>query len=140
MNFTQAVASGFRRYVDFNGRSTRSEFWWWMLFFYAVYTAWFLLLVIMSALGAGALYGVILAVGMLGWFGLFLPSLAVAIRRLHDTNRSGLLYLLVLTGIGGIVLLIWASEPGTVGENQYGPDSAAALGAPVASAQSTWAN
>ena len=32
MNFTQAVESSFRRYVDFRSRSSRSEYWWWALF------------------------------------------------------------------------------------------------------------
>jgi len=72
--------------------------------------------------------------------GLFLPSLAVAVRRLHDTNRSGWWYLIAFTIIGIIPLIIWFATRGTIGDNQYGPDSLSDAGAPAASAQSTWVN
>jgi uncharacterized membrane protein YhaH (DUF805 family) len=54
---------------------------------------------------------------------LFLPGLAVSVRRLHDTDRSGwwvLLFLIPL--IGAIVLLIWYCSRGTPGGNRFGPD------------------
>ena len=54
---------------------------------------------------------------------LFLPGLAVSIRRLHDLGRSGWYFLLILIPlIGTIILLIWFCMRGTVGPNQYGPD------------------
>jgi hypothetical protein len=53
--------------------------------------------------------------------GLALPGLAVTVRRLHDTNRSGWWYAIVLTIIGAIPLTIWFCEEGTQGDNKYGP-------------------
>ena len=57
-------------------------------------------------------------------FGLitFLPGLAVAVRRLHDIDRTGWWFLIALTIIELIVLLVWACQKGTTGPNRYGPD------------------
>ena len=49
-----------------------------------------------------------------------LPSLAVAVRRLHDTDRSGWWFLIVFTGIGAIVLFVWYCFRGTPGQNRFG--------------------
>jgi uncharacterized membrane protein YhaH (DUF805 family) len=54
---------------------------------------------------------------------LLVPSIAVTIRRLHDTNRSGWWWLIAFIPIlGGLVLLIFAVLDGTPGDNRYGPD------------------
>lgn len=54
---------------------------------------------------------------------LFLPGLAVTVRRLHDLGKSGWFYLIALIPIAGfIVLLVWFCKQGTNGDNQYGPD------------------
>jgi uncharacterized membrane protein YhaH (DUF805 family) len=57
---------------------------------------------------------------------LFLPGLAVSVRRLHDLDRTGWWLLIILTGIGLILLLIWFCLRGTTGPNRYGPDPLAA--------------
>jgi uncharacterized membrane protein YhaH (DUF805 family) len=71
-----------------------------------------------------ALAGVPLSVfTTLGSLGMFLPSLSVAVRRLHDTNRSGWLILLGLIPlVGGIILLVFACQRGTIGPNRFGDD------------------
>jgi uncharacterized membrane protein YhaH (DUF805 family) len=56
-----------------------------------------------------------------------LPSLAVAARRLHDTDRTAWWLLLALTGIGIFVLLVWFCFKGTPGPNRFGPDPLASL-------------
>ena len=71
-----------------------------------------------------------LAVGMMGsgerlidvyQLAIFLPSIAVATRRLHDINRSGWWQLIVFTGIGAFVLLYWMVKKGDSGSNRFGP-------------------
>ena len=63
---------------------------------------------------------------------LIIPSLAVAVRRLHDTNRSGWWVLIALLPVlGALVLLVFMVLPGTVGPNSYGEDPKAGL-APAA--------
>ncbi len=53
---------------------------------------------------------------------LFLPGLAVSVRRLHDLDRTGWWLLLVFTVIGVILLLVWDCMKGTPGPNRFGPD------------------
>jgi uncharacterized membrane protein YhaH (DUF805 family) len=53
---------------------------------------------------------------------LFLPNVAVSMRRLHDIHRTGYWVLLIVTIIGIVPLLYWALQAGTVGDNDYGPD------------------
>lgn len=59
---------------------------------------------------------------------LFLPGLAVSIRRLHDIDRTGWWWLIAFTVIGIILLLIWACTRGTAGANRYGADPLSGLG------------
>ena len=103
MGFFGAIKSVLGKYATFSGRARRSEYWWWVVFSFI--WAWIPL--------------VNLILGLL----LFLPSLAVAVRRLHDTGRSGWWLLLGLIPlIGAIVLIIFYATDGQPGENQYGPN------------------
>ncbi len=115
MTFTQAVASGFRRYFDFRTRSSRSEYWWWYLFG--------LLVGIATAILDVILFGGAEILNSISSLALLIPGLAVGVRRLHDLNRSGWWLLIGLTVIGILFpLLYWFVQPGTRGTNQYGPD------------------
>jgi uncharacterized membrane protein YhaH (DUF805 family) len=122
MSFSEAIRDGFDHYVNFEGRASRAAFWWWVLF------------AILVSIAANIIDAIIGApiFSLLAALGLFLPGLSVAIRRLHDTNRSGWWYLIGLIPlIGFIVLLIFFLEQGTPGPNDYGPPPE---GAPVAAA------
>jgi uncharacterized membrane protein YhaH (DUF805 family) len=108
--FTDAVT---KHYFDFNGRTRRTAFWYFVL----VYV---IIAVVLGIIQNVAHLGTILT-GLLG-LALLLPNLGIQVRRLHDTNRSGWWWLIVFTGIGAIVLLVWYCMAGTTGANQYGPD------------------
>ena len=118
MGFGEAVKSCFSNYVTFGGRATRSEYWYWVLF------------VTIASLVALAIDAGVLGFSPSGFspissiFDLvtFLPSIAVAGRRLHDMDRTAWWLLITLTGIGTIVLIIWFCFRGTVGANRFGPD------------------
>ena len=116
MGFTEAVRSVIvERYVDFQGRSPRSEFWWFALFY-------LLLSLVIGAVSAlsDVLGGILNLVVTLG---LLVPSIAVSIRRLHDTDRSGWWILLGLIPlIGTIILIVFYVQRGTDGDNRFGPD------------------
>src|SRR5271155_5587853 len=119
MNFVQAISSGFSNYVKFSDRALRSEYWYWVLFSF--------LGILITAIIDGAL-GITLTYPLFG-LATFLPSLAAAVRRLHDIDRSGWWILLVLIPlVGSIVLIIWHCTKGTAGANRFGPDRMAALG------------
>jgi uncharacterized membrane protein YhaH (DUF805 family) len=112
MTFAQAVSSGLHRYFDFRTRSSRSEYWWWSLF---------------SAL-VGIVTSIIdLSIGVAVFNGitslaLFIPGIAVAVRRLHDINHSGWWFLIAFTIIGILLLIYWYIQPGTRGANDFGAD------------------
>lgn len=124
MSFTEAVQSGFSKYADFSGRSSRSAYWWWALFAFLCLVAGQL---ISLALDTTIVY-IIVALA------LFLPGLAVSVRRLHDLGRSGWWYLIAFVPlIGAIVLLVWFCTAGEDAPNQYGAsaDGAPGFAAPV---------
>ena len=100
-----AIKNCFQKYAEFSGRARRSEYWYFALFNFIV----------------GLLVGWIPFVGLFVSLGLLIPSIAVGVRRLHDTGRSGWLYLLALVPIAGtIVLIIWFCED-SQRDNEYGP-------------------
>ena len=120
MNLTTAIKTCFSKYASFEGRASRSEYWFFVLF---TIVACIAAMVTDSLIGSsidGEAYGFIYLLTALA---LFVPSISVGVRRLHDTDRSGWWYwLFLLPLIGGIVLLVWFCQRGSVGENQYGGD------------------
>ena len=78
MNFTQAITTGFQKYVTFSGRATRSEYWYWTLF---TFIASVVAILVNSTLFP---FSGLSPVNTLVSLGLFLPGLAVSVRRLHD--------------------------------------------------------
>ena len=117
MDFWEAVRSGFSHYVKFDGRASRPAFWWWVLFSFLVYFAASIIdeAVLGSSGGSQTLM-------VLAYVVLFLPSLSVAIRRLHDTDRSGWWVLIGLIPIvGAIVLIIFYLGKSYEASNRFGP-------------------
>lgn len=114
MTFGEAISDGFSKYATFSGRSSRSAYWWWILFYVLV-------IIGVSILDAAAKTAVI---GALVWLGFFLPNLAVLVRRLHDTDRSGWWVLIGLIPlIGAIVLIVFACiDSGPPNKYGQGPD------------------
>lgn len=154
-----------RRYADFQGRSRRMEFWMFQLFTWLLWMVLFILFLViggaalfasgglenrepteasLAALGGGAL--LILGIAAIIWLALLIPSVAVTVRRLHDSNRTGywvlaplipnavalvaqtqdmralgLIATLFQFGLG-ITLLVFYFLPGTTGENRFGAD------------------
>ncbi len=138
------------KYADFTGRAPRAEYWWYTL---AIVIVSLVLTIVESIAGLrGMIFGVYGPLTALFWLATIVPGIAVGVRRLHDTNRSGwwlLLFvpylitmimtaraaaagnlaaiggfgLLSLVGLGlSIVLLVFMVLPGTPGDNRYGPN------------------
>ena len=112
MNFVQSISSGFSSYVNFSDRAIRSEYWYWVLF---IVVCEIVTSIIDYAIGINLTTGI---------FGLvtLLPSLAVAVRRLHDIDRTGWWVLIAFAIIGIFVLIYWAAKEGTRGPNRFGAD------------------
>jgi uncharacterized membrane protein YhaH (DUF805 family) len=100
------------RYAKFDGRAGRAEFWWFVL-------ANFLVMVVLNILGnVSSLFNIVYFVYAVG---VLIPSIAVAIRRLHDTDKSGWWLLIGFVPIVGfIVLIVFYATAGTPGPNKYG--------------------
>ena len=110
MNWYLAVL---KNYAGFAGRARRTEYW----MFALVNTVMYLALMALDYYLNTSIPALIYVLAVL------LPSLAVGVRRLHDTGRSGAWILIALIPlIGSIVLLVFTVQPGTVGPNEYGPD------------------
>lgn len=111
--FAAAVKRFFKKYADFSGRASRSEYWWWTLV--SVIIAVVLNIIVQSgvhytAYGSTAGPGTFVGGALLVIFGLatFIPSLALSVRRLHDSNKSGWMILLgLIPFVGGIILLVF---------------------------------
>jgi uncharacterized membrane protein YhaH (DUF805 family) len=115
MNFGEAIKSGFNNYATFSGRAARSEFWYWALFAFLVTSAG-------GIIDAALIESENGLVAPLLSLALLLPGLAVAVRRLHDLDRTGWWVLICLTIVGIILLIIWDCIKGTAGPNRFGPD------------------
>ena len=119
MNFLNAVKSYFVRWNDFKTRSSRSEYWWATLFTVLVSLALELLNVAIAS-NPPALILTISILVLIFLIFMMIASLALAVRRLHDLDKSGWWYLLIFTIIGIIPLIIWFCSKGTEGENRFG--------------------
>jgi uncharacterized membrane protein YhaH (DUF805 family) len=116
VNFFDAIRSVLTNYVTFSGRACRSEYWYWVLF--AVIASAVLNVLdaaIFNTIDKGPLQAVFAIVTLL-------PALAVAVRRLHDIDRTGWWLLITFTIVGVFLLLYWACLNGTQGPNRFGPD------------------
>lgn len=128
-----------RHYVDFSGRSTRTEFWLFFIIFYVVMIALVAIPFILSDVGmagfeaieSGAVAPIVLLPAALFLLASIIPNIAVTVRRLHDSNKSGWMYLLTcIPYIGFIFFIVFGFLPGTRGENDYGFDPRLGEGAP----------
>lgn len=108
------------KYATFRGRARRREYWRYILYYVIAFVALVLVDMLTGTFNMESQLGF-----LSGLFLLFMliPSVAVAVRRLHDTERSGWWVLLALLPlIGQLVLLFFFIQEGDEGDNAYGPD------------------
>jgi uncharacterized membrane protein YhaH (DUF805 family) len=111
-----------KQYVDFNGRARRKEYWMFLLFSF--------IFAVIAAILDNVFGTTINIFGQKSWYGwiylayclvVFLPGLAVFVRRLHDIGKSGWWYLLVFIPlVGSIILIVWVCEDSQPSENKWG--------------------
>jgi uncharacterized membrane protein YhaH (DUF805 family) len=106
MDIKTAVITCLTKYVDFDGRASRSEFWWFFLFQVIVILV---LSIVLSVLGT------------LVSLALLLPSLGAAVRRLHDIGKSGWwIFIGLIPLIGWLIAIYWATKPSQSESNNWG--------------------
>jgi uncharacterized membrane protein YhaH (DUF805 family) len=110
-----------KRYAEFTGRSRRKEYWMFVLLSIGIYIVASILdgIAGLNRTIAGTYGPITLLVAL----GLLVPTLAVSIRRLHDSDRSGWWLLLGLVPlVGEIIVLVFMVLKGTRGANRFGAD------------------
>ena len=102
-----------RQYASFSGRASRAEYW-----------TFILVNLVIQIGGVVLLPSRFKALLIVFYLLSFLPTIAVAVRRLHDTNKSGAYWFYgLLPIVGPFILLVFTLQEGTNGANTYGPDS-----------------
>lgn len=146
--FGESIRRGLARWTDYSGRATPGEYWWFYLFSLLVAAVAYIPLVIaliymtatagktpvqrvrngvtvtttdLDPTGAGIAAVVVTAIILFVVVViLFFPQLALSVRRLHDTDKSGWWYLIGLVPFGSLILLVFFLLPGTPGPNRWG--------------------
>jgi uncharacterized membrane protein YhaH (DUF805 family) len=112
-----------KKYVQFSGRARRKEFWMFVLISTIISI---ILSFIDRLIGTNYSSGNGLLQSIYG-LAVLLPTIAVGVRRMHDTNRSGAWILInLIPCIGWIWFIVLAAQEGVASDNQYGPDPKAA--------------
>ncbi len=107
MGFVDAVKSAFSNYANFNGRASRSEYWWFILFYAIIST------VLSMLAGIASIFSIL---GLVFLLGIIVPLIALAARRMHDSDKSGWFQLIPFYN------LYLAIIKGTDGPNRFGDD------------------
>ena len=119
----------FKKYATFSGRARRSEYWYFVLFNLFVSIGLWTVGAVITAAAGGSRAGMF----PLDAYALasFIPSLAVAVRRLHDIGKSGWFVLLGFVPFANIVLLVWLAQESEPAANEFGPNPKELLAATV---------
>ena len=130
MGFAESLRTCFGKYAKFDGRASRSEFWYFVLFCFVYFLAAGFLLGF-SGVSDAAFDGATLVLLL----PIFIPSIAVAARRLHDINQSGWMQCIFIPGFvadeflgtGWVIYILtfalwafWFSQAGKKGKNRFG--------------------
>jgi uncharacterized membrane protein YhaH (DUF805 family) len=111
MKIINAYTDFWKRYVDFSGRTSRSDFWYYILGAFVV----FIIAAMLDNVTGLTLFTPVLSLASI------IPAVAIYTRRLHDINKTGWWQLIALIPLAGlIVLLVWFCTKGDQAKNQYG--------------------
>ena len=109
MNFIESIKTCYKKFFDFSGRASKSEFWWFQLYVFIIYVLMFFVQ------GDLALVLSILTIVTI------IPIWAASVRRLHDTDKSGWFVLIAIIPILGLAVIYLLILDGSKGKNRFGP-------------------
>jgi uncharacterized membrane protein YhaH (DUF805 family) len=109
-----------KNYAGFSGRAGRREYWMFFLIYMLIYIGLAILTAVMPKM-LGTIFGILTAVFLLG---MLVPTIAVGVRRMHDTDHSGWWLLLSIVPLAGLYVLYLLIIEGTSGPNRFGESPA----------------
>lgn len=109
MNFIESIKTCYKKFFDFSGRASKSEFWWFQLYAIIIYA---LMFVFQGDLAI--LFSIITIANAI-------PNWAASVRRLHDTDKSGWFVLISIIPILGLIIFFLLMGEGSKGKNRFGP-------------------
>ena len=108
MNFVESIQTCYKKFFDFSGRASKSEYWWFQLYNAIIYVLTFVFqgdLVL--------LFSILIIVNLI-------PVYAVGVRRIHDSDKSGWLVLISLIPLIGLYIFVLLLQDGSKGKNRIG--------------------
>ena len=108
MNFTESIQTCYKKFFDFSGRASKSEYWWFQLFQIIIY-----ILAFIFQGDLALLFSIVVIANLI-------PIYAAAVRRIHDSNKSGWFVLLSFIPIIGLVVFFLLIQDGSKGKNRFG--------------------
>ena len=108
MNFVESIQTCYKKFFDFSGRASKSEYWWFQLYNAIIYVLTFVFqgdLVL--------LFSILIIVNLI-------PVYAVGVRRIHDSDKSGWLVLISLIPLIGLYIFVLLLQDGSKGKNRFG--------------------
>ncbi len=109
MNFVQSIQTCYKKFFDFSGRASKSEYWWFQLYTIIIYGMQFVF------------QGDLVLVFSILVIANIIPLYAAGVRRLHDTDKSGWFVLISVIPIIGLFIIFLLMGDGSKGKNRFGP-------------------
>ena len=109
MNFAESIQTCYKKFFDFSGRASKSEFWWFQLYAIIIYALMFVFQGDLSIL-----FSIITIANAI-------PNYAASVRRLHDTDKSGWMVLISVIPLIGLIIFVLLMRDGSKGKNRFGP-------------------
>ena len=109
MNFIESIQTCYKKFFDFSGRASKSEYWWFQLYNTILY-----ILTFVFQNDLALLFSILVIANLL-------PVFAAGVRRVHDSNKSGWWILISFVPIIGLYIIVLLITDGSKGKNRFGP-------------------
>jgi len=109
MNFIESIQTCYKKFFDFSGRASKSEYWWFQLYNTILY-----ILTFVFQNDLALLFSILVIANLI-------PVFAAGVRRVHDSNKSGWWILISFVPIAGLYIFVLLITDGSKGKNRFGP-------------------
>ena len=109
MNFVESIQTCYKKFFDFSGRASKSEYWWFQLYNAIIYVLTFVFQGDLTLL-----FSILIIANII-------PIWAAAVRRVHDSDKSGWMVLISVIPVIGLYVIVLLIQDGSKGKNRFGP-------------------